>query len=181
MALLARRVKGRLWANAQDVQVWRRPNYPYQLLTDLIDKEGGGISVWEVASRTDPNLKRIAAALTVGNKQNPGNEISDIEFRFADLAKVSALGIKAINTSGDTRDKEVNKLHRELVELTAAQAVALLRMMNKKERIFSAKEIAKFVAKGIARGELEDALNQKLLWALHQKNAVKIVASKKSK
>jgi hypothetical protein len=179
MPFLARRVKGALWAKAREADAWKRPNYPYELLSDLIDKHGAGISVWEVASTRDPALKRIAAALTAGNKSTPGSEISDIEFRFVDKEAIEKLGCSIVTNLGDTKDAEINKLHRDIVGLTGPQAVSLLRMMNRKAKLFPARHVAQYLSDSFRRGRLtEDALNQKLLWSLHQKKAVKILTPK---
>jgi hypothetical protein len=121
-------------------------------------------------------LKRVAAALTAGSKKYPCKEIQSIAFRVVDVARVTALGIQIATSDGETRDAEVNKLHRELRHLTAAQAIALLRNMNGRERIFSAQETARFISQGIVRKQLSpDVLNRDLLQSLHQKRAVKII------
>jgi hypothetical protein len=175
MPFLARRVKGPLWANASEPQRWTEPEFPFELLTDLIDRDGSGISVWEVKSTADPALERIAAAMTIGTKANPGREIQSIEFRLADRACVEKLGITVTASPGDTRDAGINDLHRELSGLTAMQAIGLLRLMKTRDRVFSAKEVATFVATGLVREHLPmEALTRDFLWSLHQKKPVKI-------
>jgi hypothetical protein len=42
MPLLARKIKGPLWANASEATRWKRPEFPFELLTDLVDKDGAG-------------------------------------------------------------------------------------------------------------------------------------------
>jgi hypothetical protein len=178
MPFLARRVKGVLWANASDPERWVGSEFPFELLTDLLDKGGVGISVWEVKSKVDPTLKRVAAALMMGSKTNPGREVQSIEFRLADKARVEALGIKITSSLGDTRDNEINGLHRDLSDLNAKRAVALLRLMKTRACVFSAKEVARFVATGLVRQHLPmDALTKELLWNLHQRKPLKITIS----
>src|ERR1044072_9425837 len=114
MALLARKTRGELWAQRADAELWSPPNFPYELLPDLIDREGGGLSFYEVKSLVDPSLKRVAAALLAGSKARPGKEIQNLEFRFARRQDVEALGIAIQATPGETRDAAVNEMHREL-------------------------------------------------------------------
>ena len=78
MSFLARRVKGPLWAQAADPARWVKPVFPYELLSDLGDRDG--LSVWEVSSVRDPKLKNIAAALVCGTKGAPGKEINPLSF-----------------------------------------------------------------------------------------------------
>jgi hypothetical protein len=176
MPLLARQVNGPLWAKLTDPVLWKKPDFPYQLLTDLIDRSGGGLSFWEVANAVDPNLKRIAAALLAGTDKAPGKEIKSVEFRLVDQSKLAALGITVTTNDGGTRDEDVNKLHRELNGVNASSAIALLRMMNKRARVFSANESARFISQSIVRKHLNpDVLKKDFLYALHQKSAVRIV------
>jgi hypothetical protein len=176
MPLLARQINGPLWAKVADPIYWQKPDFPYQLLTDLVDRGGDGLSFWEIKNKVDPALKRIAAALLAGTAKAPGKEIRSVEFRLVDKAKVAALGISIRQTPGDTRDAAVNGLHCELDGLTARQAVALLRLLNQKARTFSASEAARFISESVVRKHLDaDVLKKDFLYALHQKKAVKVV------
>lgn len=179
MPFLARKVKGPLWAQAGDAERWVRPEFPFELFGDLIDRDGSGVSVWEVNSKVDPVLKRIAAALTVSPNSNSSKAIQSMEFRLVDKAHVQALGIAVTASEADTKDKDINGLHRELWKLSSSQAIALLRLMRKKAQVFSAKDVANFVTVGILRGHLPpEILNQHLLWSLYQFQGVKIVIPK---
>jgi hypothetical protein len=172
------RLNGPLWAKLTDPAFWQKPDFPYPLLTDLIDRSGGGLSFWEVKTAVDPALKRIAAALLAGTDKAPGKEIRSLEFRLVNKAKVAALGIKITTSPGDTKDTAINNLHVELDDLTASKAVALLRLMNKKARVFSANESARCVTESLVRKHLHvDVLKKDFLYALHQKAAVRIVIS----
>jgi hypothetical protein len=179
MSFLARKVKGPLWAHAGEAGQWVRPEFPFELLGDLIDKHGGGISVWEIKSKVDPALKRIAAALTVEPSANSSKAIQSMEFRLIDKAKAQSLGINVTASDGGTKDAGINGLHRELSKLTSTQAIGLLRLMNKRARVFSAKDVAKSVADGLLRGRLPpEILSSQLMWSLHQYDAIKIVVPK---
>lgn len=79
-------------------------------------------------------------------------------------------------TPGDTRDAEVNKLHCELEGVTSKSAVALLRLMNKRAKVFTANESARFISQSLVRKYLDaDVLKKDFLYSLHQMNAVKVV------
>jgi hypothetical protein len=171
MSFLARKVRGNLWAQAEDADRWLHPEFPYELLADLSEKEGHLISVWEVSTVDDPNLQRVAAALTVAGTNK---EIQSMEFRLTPRVDVEALGITV--TSTDTSDASINRLHRELSRLTSQQAVELLRLMRPQGRAFSAKAVARSLAEGLVSNRLpREVINQALLWSLNRQGAVSII------
>jgi hypothetical protein len=173
--LLARRVNGTLWAKATDEALWQGTEFPYYLLPELIEK-GGGLSVWQVASESDAVLQRILAAMLAGTTSAPGKDIPSVEFRLVERADVEALGISIKQTDGDVRDEGIKKLHYELIDLNANRAIALLRLMNKNAKIFSAKDAARIVAQSIMSNHLPpEVLSREFLHALNQKGAVRIV------
>lgn len=179
MPLLARRVNGSLWANAADDALWDGPEFPISLLNELVDRHGGGLSVWQVDRVGDPNLKRIVSAIVAGPSSGPGKEIPTIEFRLVEKSQVEALGISVTKSEGNLRDKGINHLHYELGNLTATRAVQLLRLMRRAAKVFPAKVTARLVAQSIIRTHLPaDVLSRDFLHALHQRKAVKIVLPK---
>jgi hypothetical protein len=180
MAFLARKVNGPFWANAADPALWKAPEFPFSLLTDLVDRHGGGVSVWQVDNARDPNLRRIVAALLAGTKSAPGNNIPSLEFRLVERAKIAALGIAITQTDGGTRDAAINHLHYELSDLTSTRAVALLRLMRTKVKLVPATEAARFISQSIIQNHLPpEVLSRDFLHQLHQKKAVKIIVPKK--
>jgi hypothetical protein len=173
MSFLARKVRGNLWAQAEDADRWLHPEFPYELLADLSEKEGHLISVWEVSTVDDPNLQRVAAALTVAGTNK---EIQSMEFRLTPRVDVEALGITVTSTDGGTSDASINRLHRELSRLTSQQAVELLRLMRPQGRAFSAKAVARSLAEGLVSNRLpREVINQALLWSLNRQGAVSII------
>jgi hypothetical protein len=177
MPLLARKVNGTLWANNADDTLWAEPEFPLALLPELVDRQGGGLSFWQVDGLGHPSLKRIAAALLAVPTTK---EITGIEFRLVDKAQVEALGISITQTDGGTKDKGINHLHYEFGDLTGTRAVALLRLMKQKAKIFPGKVTARLIAQGIIRKNIpKDVLTKDFLNALNQQKAVKIILPKK--
>jgi hypothetical protein len=177
MTLLARRVNGALWAQAnEDAARWAGSDVPAELVAEVVERRGGGASFWEVGSPADERLNRVAAALTCGTKKDPAQQIQQIVFRLVDRTEVEKLGIRVRETPGDSQDQELNRHHRELPNLTITQAIGLVRLLNAApERRYKAAELAMLVARGLARRELpETVLNQLFLWKLYEQNVVKI-------
>lgn len=180
MSFLARRVKGPLWAQAADPARWVKPVFPYELLSDLGDRDG--LSVWEVSSVRDPKLKSIAAALVCGTKGAPGKEIQSVEFRLVAKSRVERLGITVNSTEGDTRNDAINADHRELSELNSTQAVGLLRLLNDgRARVFSARSVADSTCEDIVRQRLpQEVLTRDLLWSIHRLRPFKVTITAQS-
>jgi hypothetical protein len=176
MPLLARRVNGNLWAKATDEALWQGSEFPYYLLPELIEK-GDGVSVWQLASESDTALDRILAAMLAGTASVPGKDIPSVEFRLVERTDVEALGISIKQTDGDVRDEGIKKLHYELSDLNASRAIALLRLMKKNAKVFTAKEAARVVAQSIVNKHLPPGVlgARDFLQALHKAGAVQIV------
>lgn len=180
MPLLARRVNGSLWANAADDAVWAGSEYPIALMNELVDRHGGNLSVWQVESASDPNLKRIVAAIVAGPASVSVKEIPTVEFRLVERSQIEALGISVAQTSGGLRDAGINSLHYELGNINSARGVQLLRLMRNTAKVFPAKVTTRLIAQSIIRKHLPaEVLSKDFLYALHQKKAVKVVLPKK--
>ena len=157
--------RGNLWAKAEDKSLWTKGQFPYELLQDLSDTTGA-LSFYEVKSRRDPALIRIAAALNfpaANSKSKP--QLSCVDFRTIDTADVQKLGLTVTATEGLTKDAGVNSLHREITGLTGPIAVRFARVMCQRSNVpFSAEDIAGAIAQGIRRGHLpQDALHKDML------------------
>lgn len=176
MVLLARKIRGALWAQALEGEPWKDGNFPYAVLTDLHEREGG-VSFFEVKSKTDPILKRVAAALTFGT-----GKLSSADFRFVKLdGAFHKLGVNVVSTPGRTKDLIVNGIHRELCDMTGKQAVQIAKRMSRHCAIFSEREVARFVASALTKQQLPLADVQKeLLKELAKYGAVRIRVPNKS-
>jgi hypothetical protein len=148
-------------------------------MSELVDRHGGGLSVWQVERVGDPILRRIAAAI-VANPASSTKEIPKVEFRLVDRAQVEGLGISVTQSDGKLRDTGINGLHYELGSLNATRAIQLLRLMRGTAKVFPAKTIARFIVQSINKNYLPpEVLTKDFLNALHQRRAVKIVLPKK--
>jgi hypothetical protein len=170
-ALLTKRAQ--IWAAADDAALWKNGAFPFEILTDLHDPRGP-LSLYEVRSRRDPALIRIAAALHFPKGQTK-QQVETYTFRGISPDEFEKLGIEVKKTPGDTADAVVNDLHREIpTTLTGPQAVKLARLMCRNSPvIFSANKIARAISDGIRSKTLPDA-NKDLLQNLIKEKAVKI-------
>lgn len=145
MSILVRRVnKAQVWADANEPSCWYNGSFPFAVLSELVELRGSGLSFYEIKSRRDTNLKRIAAALKFTAKQ-----IESIEFRGLNLARAQQMGFDVKATPGDTKDAAVNDLHRELSVPSGPQAVKLAREMCKLQLTFGANEVANFIVNSV--------------------------------
>jgi len=162
MAVLVRQLtspRASVWAAAEDNQLWANGQFPFQLLHDLYDSRGG-LSFFEVTSRDDPALIGVAAALhfPAGNdKILSKDRVESVHFRTVHSADVQALGLTITATPGETRDSEVNKLHREITGINGPLAVELARLMAQNPTVdFKAAEVAGGISDGICKGYLHE-------------------------
>ena len=179
MTVLVRDViskRASLWARAEDKSLWTNGQFPFELLHDLYDPRGG-LSFYEVTSRRDPALIRIAAALhfPTANKDSK-QQVESVDFRTIDTADLQRLGLTMTATAGGTGDTEVNKLHREITGITGPLAVKLARLMCQCLNVsFSAAEVAGAISRGIRNGNLpEKSLHKNMLHSLLHEGAVTI-------
>jgi hypothetical protein len=174
MPLLARRVKGKFWTKADEPALWTNGGFPYEPLTDLMDKLAGGVSLWQVHSSRDVMLRRIAAALVIG-----GNQIESVEFRTFPRAQAGTLGLTLTQRPGQTKDVGINSLHWEIDNLTGRQAIGLVKRLRTSIVTFSAKEVARFIAESLTKNYMPaNALTERLLSDMRKYDAVKIVVPK---
>lgn len=175
MALLVRHVKkGELWARAEDQAKWQGDNFPYDILSDLTDATGTGLSFWEIQSRRDPDLRRIIAALSVGSN---APQARSADFRVINSQDVAQLGLTIGNTIGNTKDTGINHLHRDLHGLAGPRAVELARKLSQNRSIaFKSAEVAKFIANSVIKEFLPwEEISKDLLSDLRKRGAVSVV------
>jgi hypothetical protein len=176
MPLLVRALqtkRAQIWAAADDPALWKNGAFPFEILADLHDPRGP-LSLYEVKSRRDPALIRIAAALHFPKSQAK-QQVETYTFRGVSPEEFERLGIVFKKTPGDTADADVNELHREITTtLKGPQALKLARLMCRSDPvIFSANRIARAISDSIRNEHLPEA-NKDLLQSLIKEKAVKI-------
>ncbi len=177
MPVLVRRVtKGALWAAAKDPSKWAGDNFPYELLSELSEKTGPGISFWEVSSRRDPMLKRVAAALVL-RTGGEARQVQSVDFRCMPASYPGTLGIAVSATDGRTSDQSINGLHREITGISGPQAVALAKRLCMSPSVaFGTSEVARFIVEGLRGGRLsETSITKDMLSSLKGYGAVKVI------
>lgn len=131
---------------------------PGDCLQDLRIKENE-LSVWHIEAG-DSNLKRVMTALA-GNQES----IATFDFLLFDEAVITTLGLKIKVTAGKTPDREANRWHRDLIELTGKKALALvLAIFDNAEFVrFWEREVEEALKEAISLGHIDRAgLNPRL-------------------
>jgi hypothetical protein len=84
-------------------------------LGDLTCK-GNALSLYMVDEHNDAEKLRVAVALAA-TRQN----LANVDYALIDPQFLDAIGVLQADIAGDTADDSVNKLHRDLVQLTSSQ------------------------------------------------------------
>jgi hypothetical protein len=89
---------------------------------------------------------------------------------------VQALGLTITATPGETRDAEVNKLHREITSINGPLAVELARLMAQSPTVeFKAVSVAAGISDGISKKYLgEKFVHPSMIHSLIDKGAATV-------
>jgi hypothetical protein len=146
------------WLEAGDI--------PADPLADFAGTVDNRLSVWLVADDRS-NLRRVVAAMAANR-----DKLDKLDYVLFPLDHLAALGIKLLETPGDTPDQEANEYHCDLVELSANDVVHLTK------RVFhNREELARVDKSDVARGIVEavradwislQGLNRKLRTAIQE-------------
>ena len=127
------------------------------------DTRNNCISVYIVDSDTR-TIEQLAAAFTATR----GN-LKDFEYVTFDLQDVTDSGIEIVEAGGTTPDAESNRLHRNLVEISAQKLVALTTRILRQgvatscDRV-NRKVVATHIVRGLKEGWLDaDKVNSHVL------------------
>jgi hypothetical protein len=158
MALLVRKIdKHALWAKDVARPFLEKDDSPADVLSDLRTKENR-ISVYLINDDRS-NLTRVVRAIAAGR-----DKIEHTYFIVFDSRIVLEAGIEMLEVPGETGDKEVNPLHRDLV-LTGRKlvdlAIGILRHGEEYDEILR-ERLMGLVEEGIQNGELPEDYRKKL-------------------
>ena len=149
MPLYARRIdRPALWSNLDEPDAWVDGDFPYSALTELADGRNKGLSCFEIRSRRDRNLRRVAAALTLAGE----GKLSNMEFRLISPKLISRLKLQSKKTDGKTFDGQVNAIHVELTGLNGSSAIKFARGLRNNSIVVSREKIFDEIIFGIKRG-----------------------------
>lgn len=149
MPLILRKIRRSKWYKHEGVP-WLQPG---ELQADtLVDlkTEDNCLSVWRVEdeSNLDDLVGALAATCAV---------LSNLDYAILAEENVSALGLKIIQTEGNTPNKNVNKWHRELVELSASIVVDLAKAIftSGETKRTRPQQILRFIARAVESGQID--------------------------
>ncbi|MEX2647785.1 MAG: hypothetical protein WD673_02080 [Alphaproteobacteria bacterium] len=100
------------WARASEKDVWKKGNFPVEILADLHPKDKG-ISFFEVHRRNDPDIVRIAVDRFL--QRQSLDRIESVEIRIVRVTDVVRIGVRVSVTPGMVIDKALSSLHRDVL------------------------------------------------------------------
>lgn len=125
--------------------------------------ETNALSVWEVDDDRS-NLGRVLTAVAANR-----DHLSDLSYVLLTKDDLRAIGAKIASSEGGTVDREVNKWHRDIVELTTQKLHQIAVVVNdkpEKPRRLPG-DVAGLLRQGIAEGrfsaaQLEEGLRKEI-------------------
>lgn len=155
MTLYARWIsKPALWTDLDEPASWDNDDFPFPALQELADGREKGLSCFEVRTKRDSKVRRVAAALSL---MRGDGLINNMQFRFIPPSVLNQLHLKIRKTPGKTVDEEVNKTHVEITGLNGPTAVALARALRGRLFIVDEEAIFKEIIVGLKNGYLKFA------------------------
>ena len=156
MLLIIRKVDKRpFWdRNAPPVESWLKPE---DLAADALQEirtTENRLSVYLIDSLESPGLNRLLAALAACR-----DFIANLVYAALDAHLLNDLQIRLEETPGETPDEEVNKWHRDLIELTASKLSDFGLAIRKHAKISRKhpKDIKELIKQGIRSNQIEQA------------------------
>lgn len=151
MPLILRKIRRPKWYKHEGVP-WLQPG---ELQADtLVDlkTEDNSLSVWRVEdeSNLDDLLGALAATCAV---------LSNLDYAILGEEIVSALGLKMVQTEGNTPHKYVNNWHHELIELSASKVVDLAKAIftrGETKRV-RPQQILRLITHAVESGQIDPA------------------------
>ena len=131
MPLLLRIIRKSKWYKHPEVKWLGDDELQADALADIATSNNS-LSVWEIADNRT-NLDPVIAALAAMR-----GTTANVDFALLTLTAVQKKSIQITETTGTTFDEQVNTLHRELTELSAAKLLALAQIIQhlpKRERL----------------------------------------------
>ncbi len=150
-----------LWdRTAHIAEPWlRTEDLAADALQDLRTK-GNRLSVYLISSLEPSELDRLLAAMAANR-----NLLDKLDYAAFDASLLNDLQIKVEPTLGETPDEEVNKWHRDLVELTACKLTNLGLAIRRHATVGRKypKDIEELIRQGLRLNQIDHArLDQNL-------------------
>lgn len=147
-----RSVKQSYWLDDDD---WQRHEAPADILSDL-RTNGNELSVFFIPRDNAARATRVATAMAA-NK----SKLDHYEYILFEAAALEPIVDEHVRPSaGDTPDQEVNRLHRDLIELSAGQVANIANAMWQARdglvRLLQA-DVERLVADAIKAGQIDRA------------------------
>lgn len=150
MPVVLRKIQKSKWYKSGAVPWLPEEELQADALVDLSTK-GNKLSIYIIGDDLS-DLERVVTALA-----STREIITDFDYALFDQAILSEIDIKLEYNEGGTADVEVNKLHRDLIELTTSKIIALSNVIKeraRKGRVLS-KHVRNLVVKALASNQLD--------------------------
>ncbi|MBZ5493640.1 MAG: hypothetical protein LAO76_22200 [Acidobacteriia bacterium] len=158
MSRLLVKIKRERWLKGPRPPYLEMGDVPGDCLQDLRINENK-LSVWSIEP-DDSNLKRVMTALAGTHEM-----ITTFYFLVFDETVVANLGLKMTPTNGNTADRDANRWHRDIVELSAKKALLLvIAIFDEARRVpFFQSDVEMSLQNAISAGHIDpNKLNSRL-------------------
>ena len=156
-----------LWEDFPGDISWINPgDFPADPITDLRTKSNS-LSIW-ILSDDKVELNRCISAYAAGR-----NVVDKIDYILFDEALLKILNLKIdSNNKGDLKDKEINQLHRDIIELSMSSLITLTKTIIaccEPGRILK-QDVGELIKRSIENGWIiKSSLNKDLIHELEGK------------
>jgi hypothetical protein len=124
--LLRQLAKASIWADHETSSLWENDDCPAEILELM--RASSGFSVWEVSGNDD--IERTVAATSLLR-----TKIDDYVFVLLNEEELRSFGIRLKTAPGLTLDSEINRNHRDLINLTGNKFMRLAKIITKESEI----------------------------------------------
>lgn len=156
MPFLLRKIAKAKWFN--DAEWLCTDDIQADALVDL-RTQANKLSVWYIED-DESNLQEVVVALGANY-----DKLDKLDYALVNQEILMEIGIKVLESEGDTRYKNGKQWHRDLIELTAEKILEVAKTIKKEKRIkrVNPKQLRNMLLAKVKSGELqEESLNTKL-------------------
>ena len=131
-----------------------------------LNTSGNAISVYEI-DENEENLTQVAGALSVSR-----GRYDRFDYVLFPESVVSELGLRLVNTLGQTADAQVNQCHRDISEISSHRLVELVERIFRNQKRFGSvaeRDIIKSIIDGLNDKRIKYASIRKSLERLQER------------
>jgi hypothetical protein len=137
------------WAQVEDSPLWQQEDCPPEALVQVFDNRDG-VSTWRVS--TQDEIERVVAAQAFMR-----TTIGDFAYCLIEESALQSEGIKTETKPQKMIDKEIEKLHVNLIAMSGKQLIRLAHLINSQYApiVMTRQEILTAASKYFRKGQFD--------------------------